>query len=89
MGHLASESRFAKSDFYDKSTFLSTTCRPKHVQPFENFSERHCDLIRKGGDVGVDLSGKSDVFYDEKAKERACMKRLNAGITHVGKVSDR
>ena len=89
MGHSANDSRFAKSDFFDKSTYLSTNSRPRHVQPFQNFSERHSDLIRKGGDVGVDLGGKSDVFYDETAKERVCMKRLNAGIAHVGKTSDR
>ena len=89
MGHEANDSRFAKSDFYDKSAFLSTNVRPKQVVNFSRFSERQPDLIQKGGDAGIELGGKSEIFYDEKVKEKACMKRLNAGIATQAKTTNR
>ena len=40
MGHKVNDERFTKTDFYDKSAFLSNNLRTKHVLPFQTYSKR-------------------------------------------------
>ena len=52
-------------------------------------TERDKDLINKGGDAGIKLGGKSSQFYDENAKIKATMKRLDRGLPKMVRSTDR
>lgn len=79
---------FDKNDFYDKSTYLTNVPRHKAILPFEKTTGRLSDLIDKGGDSGIDLGGKSCVFYDPDAKLKV-MNRLEKNVPDIGKITTR
>ena len=78
MGPNINENRFDNSDFYDKSSYLSTNERPKAIIDFKGMTAREKNLIDKGGVTGADLGGKSEglLYNPEQAKIRTTMRNL-------------
>mmetsp|Transcript_23037 Transcript_23037/g.30629 ORF Transcript_23037/g.30629 Transcript_23037/m.30629 type:complete len:133 (+) Transcript_23037:1295-1693(+) len=89
MGCSTNEHRFALNDRYDKSTYLTNVVRPKAIIDFGKPSQRIPDLINKGGDVRIDLGGKSCNFISQGKEENVLMRRLNRGVTKFEKGTTR
>ena len=83
----ANPGRFELSDFFDRSTYLTNVPRHKSILPFQKGPGRD-DLIAKGGDGGIDLGGKSSVFYDTDKKFKT-MKRLDKSVPVMKNTTDR
>lgn len=46
-------------------------------------------MIAKGGDTGVDLGGKSEIFHNPNSKFKVSMRRIDKGIPKMNKLTDR
>ena len=74
------ENRFNLLDTYDKSSYLSKTKRSKMNLNFHGYPNRDEDLVRKGGDSGIDLGNKVGFLYNSEQKDNT-MSRLNKHVT--------
>jgi len=68
---------------------LTKTSRPKGCVQFAKASKREKDLIAKGGDTGIDLGGKSEIFHNPDAKFKVSMRKIDKGIPILHKITDR
>lgn len=84
------DNRFNRDDTFDKSNFLSRNVNTSMTLKFDRQVKRRADQIIKGGDVTIDIKGRSHNVYDGVMKKDVLtMAKLTNGILSQSKHSPR
>lgn len=89
MAEPCNENRFTLPEKYDKSTYLTKVRRATSVVPFERHDGRDSKLIDKGGNSGIDLDGKTDMYYNVTEPKMKQMEKLDTHIPKMTKMTNR